>query len=488
MKFLTCVVFTSPRYRTLTVLLTVSLFAVQSAHSQLLPAAPKKPVVEEKKPAPKPVVQPKKVVQSPAVKKDTVAADKSKPVVTQQPIEEKKIESPAVITKIPVSSAVPIIPESYPTTIEFIEEFNDNSFGWYNNSDKDHDIKVENGKYRFSSKKDNSSWFASRLIDLNPEKDFSISVIAKWQEGIENNRFGIQFCSDRNGDNYMFFGVSANGYYIIADYKGGKWYPMKDWTQTDRVNKKYVPNLLTIKKEGRFISYYLNDQMVFSMPFEGGYGRAFGFRLHDKQTVEFDRLEIKGTRYLLPSKEGLVKTEPLLNDPFNMNNGWSLFTDSDKTMYVSDGKLQFTGINKDKTFWTTRSFPVDLNGSFSISAKVKWVSGINNNAIGFAYGSDASMTSNNYFGISSNGYYVLWMYTNGEFKKIIPWTTTPLVKQGNQENEIELRKIGKDLEIYINGKMVDKINCPQLYGNYFGPRLTSAQRVEFDDFIVREFK
>jgi len=470
MKSLTCIVFTSPRYITLIVLLTVSLFAVQPAHSQLLPAAPKKPVVEEKKPAPKPVVQPKKVVQSPAVKKDTVD------------------QKPVVNIKIPESTKVSNVVETVPSALEFTEEFNNNLNGWYSKSDENHDFKIVNGKYRFASLKDNANWYVANPIDLNTEKDFSLSVVAQWQDGIENNRFGIQFCSDRTGENFMFFGVSANGNYIIADFKGGKWYPMKDWTQSEQVNKKYVPNLLTIKKEGKFITYYVNNQMIFSMPFEGGYGRSFGFRLNDKQTVEFDHLEIKGTRYLIPAKEGLVIANPLLNDPFNVNTGWPMYVDGDKNIYVDDGKLQLTGIHNNKSFSTVRSFPIDLNGSFSISAKLNWVSGVSDSPFGLAFGADLIKNANIYFGITTKGYYALWMNTNREYTEVIPWTTSSSIKQGSAENEIELRKIGKDLEIYINGKMVDKINCPPLYSNFFGPRISGAQRVDFDDFIVREFK
>ena len=335
---------------------------------------------------------------------------------------------------------------------------------------------------------DNSSWFSIKPVDLNTEKDFNVSVIAKWQEGIENNRFGIQFCSDRNGENYMFFGVSANGYYIIADYKGGKWYPMKDWTQSDKVNKKYVPNLLVVKKEGKFIGFYINEQLVFTMPFEGGYGRQFGFRINEKQTVEFDRLEIKGSRFLIPSKEGLVKTEPILNDPFNINSGWPVVDHKDIIVKQADGKFRFIGINKERTYWSTRSFPIDLDGNFSVYTKVKWINGVNNHAFGFAYGGTADHSPVNYFAISSNGYFSHWMNTHIDGKQTIPWTFSQLVKQGSVVNEIEMRKIGKEMEFYINGQMADKIPCPPLIGNFFGFKTSNAQEVEFDDFIIRQLK
>lgn len=461
-------------------LIFFSMGTYSAAYAQLLPSAPKKPVVEEKKPAPRPVTPAKKPVQ-PAVKRDTVAQQPVKP-----PVEEKKPEQPPAPVKIPASAIIPMKEESINTKLNFREDFNDNQFGWFMKSDKDYDIGVFNGKYRMFSKLDKSSWFATRLMDMDVEKDFSISVVAKWQEGIENNRFGIQFCSDRSGDNYMFFGVSANGYYIIADYKDGKWYPMKDWTQSDKVNKKYVPNLLSIRKEGRFISYYLNDQQIFSMPFEGGYGRSVGFRLADKQTVEFDQLEISATRMLIPDKVGMVKPEPYFIDPFNINTGWTMFDDNNKRMSIFNGGLQIFGLNSEYNYWTTRSFPFNIAGDFSVSTQVKWLSGTDNNAFGITFGCDASMANNFYYAISANGYYVLWQYTNKEFKKLIPWTTTDLVKKGSAVNKIELRKIGRMLELYINEKMVDKIPAPTLYGDHFGLRLSSNQTVEYDDFVIRQ--
>ncbi len=74
------------------------------------------------------------------------------------------------------------------------------------------------------------------------------------------------------------------------------------------------------------------------------------------------------------------------------------------------------------------------------------------------------------------------------FFPIIPWTSTDLVKIGNNVNNLEIRKVGKYLEFYINGKIADKIISPTLKDNYLGLRVSGNQIVEFDDFAVQEIK
>jgi hypothetical protein len=452
------------------------------AESQLINTAPKKPVVEEKKTAPKLALPLKKGSLAPIKKKDTATKK-----VENTNDDNLQSQPKTLPVNFPASSSNQVL-EHASNKLHFVEQFDDNSFGWFVGSTKDYDLNIVGGKYRMVSGLENSSWYVSKMIDMDVDKDFTVSVIAKWQEGIENNRFGLQFCSDQKGENFMFFGVSANGHFMIADYKGGKWFPMKDWEKSDKVNKKYVPNLLTIKKEGKIISYYLNEHQVFSMPFEGGFGRAVGFRLHEKQTIEFDQLEINATRFLIPDKMGMMKSAPFFYDPFNMNNGWPTPIEMDNAMIIDEGKFTIKGLKKGIDRFITRSFPINLQGNFSISCKAKWISGTDNNGFGIAFGSDATKSPLFFYTITANGYFALIQTLSSSILQIIPWTNSDLVKIGYNVNEIEIRKVGKYLELYINGKMANKILSPALDGNYFGLRVSENQTVEFDDFSVIEMK
>ena len=452
------------------------------AESQLINTAPKKPVVEEKKPAPKPALPLKKASQAPVTKKDTATKK-----VENTNADNLQSQPKTLPTNLPASSSNQVL-EQASTKLNFVEQFDDNSFKWFADSDKDHDFNIVGGKYRMVSGLENSNWYVSKMIDMDVDKDFTVSVIAKWQEGIENNRFGLQFCSDQKGENFMFFGVSANGHFMIADYKGGKWFPMKDWEKSDKVNKKYVPNLLTIKKEGKIISYYVNEQQVFSMPFEGGFGRAVGFRLHDKQTIEFDQLEINATRFLIPEKMGMMKRDLLFYDPFNMKMGWPIPSEMDKAMVINKGKLTIAGLENDKNLFTSQSFPIDVQGNFSVLCRANWIRGTDDHGFGIVFGSDEATSSLYYFTITANGYFALFRSFRDVFFPIIPWTSTDLVKIGDNVNNLEIRKVGKYLEFYINDKMVDKMISPVFKGNYLGLRVSGNQSVEFDDFAVQEIK
>ena len=452
------------------------------AESQLINTAPKKPVVEEKKPAPKPALPLKKGSQVPVTKKDTVSRE-----LENTNTDNLKSQPKTLPITLPASFSNQLL-EQGSTKLTFVEQFNTNALGWSETSDKEHDFKLVGGKYRMACSLEKQNWHALKPIDMDIDKDFTVSVIATWQAGVENNRFGIFFCSDKRGDNFMFFGVSADGHFMIADFKDSTWFPMKDWGLSEKVNKKYVPNLLTIKKEGKIISYYLNEQLVFSMPFQGGFGRTVGFRVNDKQTVDFDQLEVNATRLLIPDKMGMVKPDLLFYDPFDTNKGWQIPSEKDNAMFINDGKFTIRGLEDRKHRLITRSFPINLQGNFSVSCKARSISGNNVHPFGIVFGSDDAASPLYYFNISADGYFVLWHAIRDPFLKIIPWTSSDLVKIGNNVNEIEIRKVGKYLEFYINGKMADKVISPVFKGNYIGLSVSGDQTVEFDDFTVMEMK
>jgi hypothetical protein len=53
-------------------------------------------------------------------------------------------------------------------------------------------------------------------------------------------------------------------------------------------------NTLQVEKRGEELHFYINDKLVQALPFTGGYGNYFGFRVDGGQTVAFDQLLIKG--------------------------------------------------------------------------------------------------------------------------------------------------------------------------------------------------
>jgi len=178
----------------------------------------------------------------------------------------------------------------------FFDSFTNNENDWATNSDSTKMMGVVNGKFRIEGKS-NRGFQSVRNFELDLTKDFSCIMVVKWIDGVQNSGFGVRFCSDFLKRSFNDFGISANGSYVISSKEGGgEWKNIKPWTPSVFINKGLIPNILSIKKEGNYISFYINDHEVEKFPFDGGYGLAFGFQADNKQTIDFDDFRLTGTK------------------------------------------------------------------------------------------------------------------------------------------------------------------------------------------------
>lgn len=178
---------------------------------------------------------------------------------------------------------------------KFFDDFSDNRNNWPLYKDENKSMEIANGKLRIHGLKTNFSFFSNQHFNIDLNQDFSCSVTTKWLEGVNNYGYGLSYCSNATSGSYYIFYISANGYYCIKYFENnGDWKDIKDWTSTSIINQNFIPNLISIKKQGNYISFYINDIKVESYPFDGGYGNHFGVRLGNKQTVEFDNFTIIG--------------------------------------------------------------------------------------------------------------------------------------------------------------------------------------------------
>lgn len=178
----------------------------------------------------------------------------------------------------------------------FLDDFTDNRNNWLISADADHEVSLTNGKLRFRGINNDYNYSRNQKFNLDLHSDFSVQVTARWFEGITNHGYGINFCSNTSTNSHYIFFISANGYYSIKYYESnGTWKSLKDWVQSSYVNPNTVPNILSIKKTGNYIRFYINDNLVETMPFDGGYGTSFGLRVSQAQTIDFDNFTVTGS-------------------------------------------------------------------------------------------------------------------------------------------------------------------------------------------------
>lgn len=178
----------------------------------------------------------------------------------------------------------------------FTDAFADGSKEWHHINNPNCNTSIENGKFIFTVRNPSQNYYTGKSFSIDMERDFSASVIVRWQQGNEDNGHGLIYCSDHTSNSMNMFHVSANGYYTIRNYyRNGNWSNIVPWKVSDKVNRNGAPNQLKIDRQGSQLRFSINGQVVETLPFDGGYGNFFGLSVVSSKTVEFDNFRIEGS-------------------------------------------------------------------------------------------------------------------------------------------------------------------------------------------------
>ena len=244
------------------------------------------------------------------------------------------------------------IPEVYDAYSEskkvplFIEEFTDNKNGWY--------LGIKENVW-FQNLQDGTLFFQSyedvakedyKEVYIDQSKDFEIELKIRLDKGIQNKFNGLQWGkSAKEGKQFDFF-FNGQGQYTIDKFTG---------TFTDFVPAKatklinnYTYNLLTVRKVGLKYYFFLNKELVYSMPFEPLFGNGIGFQVAERSSVQIDYLKVwqlaSDNSVKLPnlaisnqsfsSTSGSVKQGESVKMKFNLKNQSSQEANNIKLLYT----------------------------------------------------------------------------------------------------------------------------------------------------------
>jgi S1-C subfamily serine protease len=127
-------------------------------------------------------------------------------------------------------------------------------------------------------------------LPLDLTKNFSIETIVSFQNGELNKGHGL-ICGFKDGDNYMYFLINANGQYSIGAKAEGINFSIKEWTHSKALNKQR--NGLKLMKIGDKVYFLINGQVVHNSKFNGFKGNYMGYYALGKKEVLFENLIVK---------------------------------------------------------------------------------------------------------------------------------------------------------------------------------------------------
>ena len=174
----------------------------------------------------------------------------------------------------------------------FVDEFIDNSKKWFEGDQKDFYCKIKKGKYIIDYKAIEATYNLYNSVYLEPEKDYNIETNIFKIDGNKDFGFGFTF-GYKDPNNKFDFLIASNGSYKICQWTKGKNTDFVGWTFSSSISQgNGVNNKLSIKKEGKFLKFFINDIFVNQIPFPIYYGDRVGFVVNKNQHIEIADLHI----------------------------------------------------------------------------------------------------------------------------------------------------------------------------------------------------
>lgn len=252
-----------------------------------------------------------------------------------------------------VSSQSIVIPEVYNAYTPdkkvplFVEEFTDNKNSWY--------LGIKENVW-FQNLQEGTLFFQSyesvpkedcKEVFIDQNKDFEIELKIRLDKGIQNKFNGLQWGKSATEAKQFDFFFNGQGQFTIDKFVGGTFTDFVPTKATKLINN-YTYNTLTVRKVGSKYYFFLNQELVHSMPFEPFFGNGIGFQVAEKSSTQIDYLKVwqltTGAEAQLPklaitsekfsSASGLIASGQSVKLNFTLSNKSSEDANNVKLLYT----------------------------------------------------------------------------------------------------------------------------------------------------------
>ena len=256
------------------------------------------------------------------------------------------------------------------TTI-FFDDYIDSRSGFNEGSFTSTDVNIYSGGLHIYNKTEGfwtmflvgptSATYKTPKADVATYRDFEVEMNLRFISGVDNNSLsislGANYINNTTINDFTNFGFSANGYYIIYRYIAGTYTAVQPWTTNASISREGY-NLLTVRKIGSTLHFFLNREHVYSMPFAPFAGENYGVNFPPGTHIDIDYLRIS---YL--EKKTLTAPTIILSSP-TVEKGYLLI--ATKTLTIkgvvtdADGVFDLQINGADVPVTAAGTFAVDL--------------------------------------------------------------------------------------------------------------------------------
>jgi len=198
----------------------------------------------------------------------------------------------------------------------FTDDFTDNKNSWY--------LGIKENVW-FQNLQEGTLFFQSyetvakedfKEVIIDQSKDFEIELKIRLDKGIQNKFNGLQWGkSAAEGKQFDFF-FNGQGQYTIDKFTG-TFTDFVPVTPTKLINN-YTYNTLTVRKVGPKYFFFLNQQLVHTMPFEPFFGNGVGFQVAERSSVQIEYLKVW---QIASGKDAQLPIIAITNENFSSASG-----------------------------------------------------------------------------------------------------------------------------------------------------------------------
>ena len=175
-------------------------------------------------------------------------------------------------------------------TAIFYDDFNDNRNKWgLGHEPRDWSEVIEDGRLLFQSYDDDAKEDLIK-VEFDHKRDFEIETYIRFAKGDSMKFFGLQWGKSSDFNNQYDFLISGNGLFTIDKFSG-EFYDYIPPTPSGLI-KKTLYNKLTIRKINNNYYFFINEELVHSMPFREFFGDFIGFQVSNNSSIYIDYLRI----------------------------------------------------------------------------------------------------------------------------------------------------------------------------------------------------
>ncbi len=357
------------------------------------------------------------------------------------------------------------------TTI-FYDDFNDNENDWSVEPDE-----ISDGKMILAADGEGTYRTWNSKIEIDQFRDFEIETAIKQPADVEEE---VSIFWGRNADvsRYQAFYLKGNKYGVweyLGFWKKHKGYEEIVNAPADGYNK------IRIRKENDSYSFYLNGELVHTMPYKGFHGSKVGFSYPAEYETMVDYLKIS---YI---NEKAYSSAPIFVDEFDNNdNKWASGKKEGRyDQTLQDGYFSYQNLHTNTySKWNDRLF-LDPDQDWELETSMKIAVGDATYATALVWGRDDESSKRYRFGFTKNSKFVIDSYDGSDWTNHKDWAFENLLSSRGY-NKLKIRKQGKKYKFYINEKLVEILDDgPYSFGPRVGFDISKETTAHFDYIRAR---